>query len=100
MITEDRRNELQDIREIMAFKKGRRFMWRMLEATHIFQPIFDLQNAVMAFNEGQRNIGLMLMADIQEASPEKYTLMMKEAKEQDHERRINEQHDRDNQPEY
>lgn len=96
-MTENRLNELNDIREIMAFRKGRRFMWRMLENAGIYKSSFALENAIMAFNEGQRNIGLMLLADIMEAAPEKYNLMMKEQKEYENERRINEQHERRNQ---
>lgn len=96
-MTEDRNNELNDVREIMAFKKGRRFMWRLLDTAGIYRSTFALENAVMAFNEGQRNMGLMLLADIMEASPEKYTLMMKEAKEFEHERRVNTEHARERQ---
>ena len=39
---------------------------------------FNASGSVMAFNEGQRNIGLMLQAEVLEASPEAYMTMLNE----------------------
>ena len=36
----------------------------------------------MAFREGERNVGIRLLADITEASPDAYLLMLKEANDE------------------
>lgn len=91
----DREKELADIVEVMSYKINRRLIWRILQAAHIHETTFAIETPVMAFNEGQRNLGLMLLADIMDACPERYLTMMKEAKEQDNERRANHESERD-----
>jgi hypothetical protein len=90
-----REKELADIAEVMSYKINRRFMWRILDAAGINKSSFAIETPVMAFNEGQRNMGLMILADIMDACPDKYLLMTREAKEQENERRATEQHERD-----
>ncbi len=87
--------ELADIAELMSFKINRRVVWRLLELAGVFRSSFAIETPAMAFNEGQRNIGLVLLADIMAACPERLQQMMKEAKELEDERRILEQSDRD-----
>jgi hypothetical protein len=72
--------ELQDFAQIMSTRVGRRFMWRMLGITR-FQESSFTGNSTTFFNEGQRNIGLMLWADLNEACPERYLEMLQESKE-------------------
>ncbi len=70
----------------MSNKQGRRFMWRLLSRAGVYQSSFNTNNAVMAFNEGNRNAGLQQLNEIMEACPERYTEMLaeqKEAKEKD-----------------
>lgn len=55
-------------------------MWRILDKARVFRSTFRLNNE-MAFLEGQRNIGLVLIADIHELCLEKYHMMVKEAEE-------------------
>ena len=88
-MTENERNELNDISFLMSEKSGRRFMWRMLESAGIYRQSFAFDNAVTAFNEGQRSIGLMLLAKINLACPERYLDMQKEAKEFEENERTN-----------
>lgn len=78
--------EQNDLRWVMSTKQGRRFVYRLLSRAGVFQSSFNTNNAVMAFNEGNRNAGLQLLTDIMEACPERYTEMLteqKEAKERD-----------------
>lgn len=83
-----RDQELNDIRELMSFKVNRRVIWRLLEMAGLYRSSFALETPRMAFNEGQRNLGLAVMADIMEACPERYAAMQREAKEREDERRI------------
>lgn len=81
-----REKEQSDLRFVMSNKQGRRFVWRLLSRAGLYQSSFNTNNAVMAFNEGNRNAGLQLLNEIMETCPERYTDMLaeqKEAKEKD-----------------
>ena len=75
-----RQQEVEDFKWLMGNKQGRRFVWRMLEKAGVFRSTFRLNNE-MAFLEGMRNMGIILMADIHELCPEKYHVMVKEAED-------------------
>lgn len=78
---ESREQELADFQFIMENPQGRRFMMRMLDMTG-FQKSSFTGNSTTFFNEGQRNIGLQLWADIQEF-PQLYLKMLLEQKEKE-----------------
>jgi len=79
----DERNKLaidqekDDFKWLMGSKRGRRIVWRLLERTGVFRTSFT-GNSETFFREGQRNVGLMLMAQIHEVCPDQYALMLKE----------------------
>ena len=77
----ERQQELRDIQSVMKFRDGRRFMWRVLEKAGVYDSSFAVEPSIMAFKEGQRNIGLMLISDIMKVAPDKYQMMTKEAQE-------------------
>lgn len=70
-------NEQDDFKWLMSSKRGRRIVWRLLERTGVYRSSFT-GNSETFFREGQRNVGLMLMAQINEFSPDQYALMLKE----------------------
>lgn len=74
-----RDRELHDLRTVMATVEGRRFVWRLLDRAGVFRTSFT-GNSTTFFNEGQRNMGLIVLADVHEACAEKYIEMMTEAK--------------------
>ena len=78
---EARKQELKDVKDLMASKAGHRFIWRVLARAGIFRsnPIED--HAAMSCREGQRQLGLMIFADIMEACPETYLKMIKTNRE-------------------
>lgn len=67
-----------DVRWLMGGKKGRRVVFRILEKAGAFRSVFSTNNAQMAFNEGQRNIGLFLLGAINRLCPETYLTMLEE----------------------
>mgnify|MGYP000987292921 CR=1 FL=1 len=69
--------EADDFKWLMANKRGRRIVWRLLEQTGVFRTSFRLNNE-MAFLEGQRNVGLILIGLIHAHCPEAYMTMLKE----------------------
>lgn len=75
----EERTEIEDLKWVMSNKRGRRFVWRLMERTGLYRTSFT-GNSTTFFNEGQRNIGLFLVSEIHEACPDQYTLMVKENK--------------------
>ena len=71
-------NEGEDFRWLMSNKRGRRIVWRWLEKTGVFRSSFNHSGSLTAFNEGSRNIGLMLIAQVHEFCPEQYLTMLQE----------------------
>lgn len=76
-----RERELSDLCSVMGRKEGRRFIWRQLSEAGVYRLSFDTDAAQMAFNEGSRNRGLVLIAELMEACPDRYSEMLKEQKE-------------------
>ena len=72
--------EVEDFKWLMGNKQGRRIVWRLLERTGVYRTSFRLNNE-MAFLEGQRNVGLILIDLIHANSPEMYLTMLKEHQE-------------------
>lgn len=76
-----RENELTDIGHILSSFNGRRFMWRILKNCRVFSTSYVGGDPyATTFNEGSRNVGLELLGDIHEASPDAYMTMVKESK--------------------
>jgi hypothetical protein len=65
----------------MSSHIGRRWMYRTLEQCHMFTTSYSSSPIRMAFLEGERNIGLRLVADIMAHCPRRYAEMMQEASE-------------------
>lgn len=74
--------EAGDFKWIMSNKRGRRFVWRLLEKAGVFRSSFT-GNSETFFREGARNIGLQVLAMIHEHAPETYLLMLTEQREYD-----------------
>ena len=62
--------EINDLRDILAIPQGRRYIWKLWGLTGVFRASYVSKDAnLTAFKEGQRDIGLALLQDINEASP-------------------------------
>ena len=75
--------EADDFKWVMSNKKGRRFIWRHLEAAGVFRSSFT-GNSETLFREGSRNLGLQVLAMVMKHTPEAFHLMMQEQKANDH----------------
>ena len=79
--------------EFAAMMEGagfRAFLWRLLAVTHVFETSVCTTAAGSDphrtyFREGERNIGLMLFADVHRLCPRQYPLMAQEAAQRDEE---------------
>lgn len=70
----------EDVKTLMAIPAFRRFVWWILENTHVFRTSFT-GNSETFFKEGERNIGLKVFLRVQEIDPEGYALMARENSE-------------------
>ncbi len=75
-----REQEGRDLATLMDTVEGRRFVWRLLDLAGIYRSSFDVEPLQMAFREGARNSGLLLVADIHEFCADKFHIMTTEAK--------------------
>ena len=73
--------EKEDVVHVLSSRHGRRFVWKYLSICGVFKLSADNSGSWTYFNEGQRNIGLKLLNDINETDPANYILMMKEHNE-------------------
>lgn len=73
-----RRRELDDLRWLMGHAQGRRIAARVLERTGLFRTSFHNSGSVMAFNEGRRDVGLWLTAELQTATPDAFSKLLSE----------------------
>ncbi len=73
--------ETDDLKWLMSNKRGRRFVTRLLEQAGVYRLSFNTNALTMAFNEGTRNEGLRLLAQINEHCPKRYIEMLKEQNE-------------------
>lgn len=76
-----RREELDYIRNIMSTPLGRAWMFNLLGACKTFSSPIVAGDAYYTYhNIGEQNIGKKLLQDINDASPDEYVLMLKEAR--------------------
>ena len=75
------KKELAELKSVLESKSGRALIWRYLSLCGVFQLSYT-GNSETFFKEGKRDVGLKIMAEIMEASSDKYLLMQKEAMEE------------------
>lgn len=73
------RQQEDDIRWLMSFPSGRRIVWRLLDRAGIYRSTFHTSGSVMAHNEGKRDMGLFLLAELHAITPTAYLEMLTEA---------------------
>lgn len=72
---------IDDIRFVLSTVQGRRVLKKYLEVCGVFRTSFSENVNQTLFLEGQRNVGLMLLNDINSADPMAYVKMINEGKE-------------------
>ena len=71
--------EEADLKWLMGSKRGRRIVWRFLDKAGTFGPSFNVDAALMAWAEGNRNQGTQWLNLILAVCPELFPTMLKEA---------------------
>lgn len=77
-----RANEIaiDDIKWLMSNKRGRRFAARLLDLAGLHRPSVDQNTASMAFKEGKRWFGTLLVGEIETHCFDRYIEMLQEQK--------------------
>lgn len=78
---DDERNRLVVLERLCADALGRKFIWDMISASHVFAQTVDFGpagHASMCFAEGERAVGLRLFNDIIKHFPQQYLAMTRE----------------------
>ena len=75
--------EKDDIKFVMDSEQGRRVVWGLLERGQVFGTCFNVDPHITAFNEGQRNLALVLFQRVMTHCPDQYLKMAAEASEQE-----------------
>lgn len=69
----------EDLRKIIGSVEGRRFLYQLIFLiSGCFHTSFSNDPLVMAFKEGQKNVGLGLLNDVNALFPEAFFVMVKE----------------------
>lgn len=69
--------EAADFKWVMSNPRGRRFIWRLLSLAGVFRSSFTGSSETF-FREGERNMGLRVLAMIHEHTPGAYSEMLEE----------------------
>lgn len=67
----------EDLLAVMSTHEGRRFVWKILESAGLYKLSYT-GNSETFFNEGQRNVGLKLLSELQKVTPDEYLRMTQE----------------------
>lgn len=73
-----RSEEQEDIQWLMAQKRGRRIVWRLLGEAGVFRSTFNSNAMQMAFAEGHRNFGNQTLSLITTHCADQFLVMLKE----------------------
>lgn len=73
-----RRKIVADTRIVLKSVAGRRHIWEQLARSGIFSASFGADDRSTNFREGQRDIGIQLLRDVNEADPKAYAQMQEE----------------------
>lgn len=76
--TEQELQDIADFKWLMSDSRGRRFMWRTLGRCRLFQSSIGPTDAITNYNEGQRNVGLLLLSQVNDLTPSLYAVMAAE----------------------
>lgn len=69
---------VSDLKKILSSEEGRRWIYGLLEKCYVFRSVMT-GNSYTFFNEGMRQVGLMIMDEISHVGPDTYSNMHQES---------------------
>ena len=74
-------NRGEVLRNLMSTVPGREWVWNRLASANVFVVSAPIDALQMAFREGERNQGILLLNDVMQWCPDEFILAMREANE-------------------
>ena len=71
----------EDLIAVINTRQGRRLLYRFIKLCGVFEHGFEPSGQKMAYDKGQRDIGLVILADIKKVSPKALVDMERESLE-------------------
>lgn len=72
--------DLEDVKTLLGLPQGRRFIWRLLKQTKVFESVWS-PSAQIHYNAGRQDFGHFIMGEVVKANPDALVQMMKESEE-------------------
>jgi len=72
------RSEAEDLKWLMANRRGRRIVWKLMSNAGVYKPSFNTNAMTMSFLEGVRSLGTKLLDQVMNECPDMYFEMVKE----------------------
>ena len=72
------RLEGEDVKWLMSSRRGRRIVWRLLDAAGVYRSTFSTNSMAMSFAEGNRNAGLRLLELVHAHCSDQFAAMQRE----------------------
>lgn len=76
-----KKQEADDLKWLMSDKRGRRIAARLIDMAGVQRPSIDQNTAAMAFKEGKRWFGTLIVEKLEQHCFDRYLDMLKEQKE-------------------
>ena len=76
-------SKIADLKFLLNLPQFRRYLFGYLSESKTTESVFNENPNLMYFLEGNRNVGLKMLAEVMEANPDSYAQMMRENKVQE-----------------
>lgn len=70
-------------RSMLGSEQGRTVLWHILESCGIYSSTMPTDSLTMAFRNGQRNVGLVIVSSLENATPAGYAKLLQLVREQE-----------------
>lgn len=78
-----RERELVEMRDLVETSGGKGFLWRLLSRCHMFHTISNRDSSEMSRQSGERDVGLWIIAELDQADKSAYIKLYKENQERE-----------------
>ena len=70
------RKLIEDLKKVLGTTEGIRYIYHLLEECRVFSEVYSINHAEMSFREGQRQVGLKLLQEVEAANPDALLSML------------------------
>ena len=75
-----RETEINDLKAVMGTPAGRRIFWKILSHCGVYETVMSSDSNLTSYNAGKQDVGHFVQAELNDACPDEYDLMFKEAR--------------------